>query len=73
MKKNKYLKLCFFQDIIFFVMNYLFSFPEHARQFFLYLLHFNGDHDNPEIVYPPLRIIQISPHISTDSDKKTPI
>ena len=72
MGENKYLKLSFFQDIIFFVVNYLLSFPEHARQFFFYLLHFNDDHGNPEIVYPSLRIIQISPQISANSGKKLP-
>jgi hypothetical protein len=61
MGENKYLKLSFFQDIIFFVVNYLWSFPEHDKQFFLYLLHSNDDHDNPEIVYPPLKVIHIFP------------
>jgi hypothetical protein len=61
MEENKYLKLGFFQDIILFVVSYLWSFPEHAKKIFLHLLHANDDHDNPEISYPPLKIIKISP------------
>jgi hypothetical protein len=72
MGENKYLKLSFFQDIIFFVVNYLWSFPEHAKQIFLYLLHSNDDHDNPEIVYPPLKVIQIFPQFITDFDQNLP-
>jgi hypothetical protein len=72
MGENKYLKLSFFQDIIFFVINYLLSFPEHAKQIFLHLLHANDDHDNLEIVYPPLKFIQISPQFITDFDQNLP-
>jgi hypothetical protein len=72
MGENKYLKLSFFQDIIFFVINYLLSFPEHAKQIFLYLLHSNDDHENLEIVYPPLKVIHISPQFITDFDQNLP-
>jgi hypothetical protein len=72
MGENKYLKFSFFQDIIFFFINYLLSFLEHAKQIFLHLLHGNGDHDNLEIVYPPLKFIQISPQFITDFDKNLP-
>jgi hypothetical protein len=72
MGENKYLKLSFFQDIIFFVINYLLSFPEHAKQIFLHLLHANDDHDNIEIVYPPLKVIWISPQFITDFDQNLP-
>jgi hypothetical protein len=72
MEENKYLKLDFYQGIILFVVIFLWSFREHARQFFLHLLHANDDHDNPEIVYPPLKIIQISPQFITDFDKNLP-
>jgi hypothetical protein len=60
MEENKYLKLGVFQDIILFVVNYLWSFLELAKQILPHLLHENDDHDNPEIVYPPLSIIIIS-------------
>jgi hypothetical protein len=72
MGENNYLKLSFFQDIIFFVVNYLWSFHEHDKQIFLYLLHSNDDHDNPEIVYPPLKVIQIFPQSITDFDRNLP-
>jgi hypothetical protein len=57
---------------MFFVVNCLFSFPEHAKQIFLHLLHANDDHDNLEIVYPPLEIIQISPQFMADFDQNIP-
>jgi hypothetical protein len=72
MEENKYLKFYFFQGIILFVVSCLWSFPEHARQFFLHLLHENDDHENPEIVYPCLKIIQVSPQFITDFDKNLP-
>jgi hypothetical protein len=72
MEENKYLKLDFFQGIILFVISYLWSFPKHARQIFLHLLHANDDHDNLEIAYPPLKIIQISPEFITDFDQNLP-
>jgi hypothetical protein len=72
MGKNKYLKLSFLQDIIFFVINYLLSFPEHAKQIFLYLLHSNDDHENPALVYPSLKVVHISPHCITDFDQNLP-
>jgi hypothetical protein len=72
MEENKYLKLDFFQGILLFVISCLWSFPEHARQIFLYLLHANDDHDNLEIIYPPLKVIQISPQFITDFDKNIP-
>ena len=53
-------------------MNYLWSFPECAKQFFLYLLHSNDDHDNPKIAYPPLKIIQIYPQFITDFNQNLP-
>jgi hypothetical protein len=70
MGERKYLKLSFFQDIIFFVLNYILSFPEHAKQIFLYLLHSNDDHENLAIIYPPLKVIHISPQLITDFDQK---
>jgi hypothetical protein len=72
MGENKYLKLTFFQEIIFFVINHLLSFPEHAKQFFLYLLHLNDDHHNLALVYPPLKLEHISPHCITDFDQNLP-
>jgi hypothetical protein len=72
MGENKYLKLSFFQDIIFFVIDYLFSFPEHAKKVVLYLLHSNEDHENPTIVYPPLKFIHVSPQFITDFDQNLP-
>jgi hypothetical protein len=39
---------------------------------FLHLLHENNDHDNPEIAYPPLNIIQIYPQFITDFDQNLP-
>jgi hypothetical protein len=68
MEENQHLILGFFQDIILFVVSCLWSFPEHARQIFLHLLHAN---DDPEIVYP-LEIIQMSPQFITDFDKTLP-
>jgi hypothetical protein len=72
MGENKYQKLSFFQDIILFVINYLFSFPEHDKQNFLHMLHENDDHDNIEIVYPPLKVIHVSPQFITDFDQNLP-
>jgi hypothetical protein len=70
MEGNKYLKLSFFQDIIFFVISCLWSFPEHARQIFIYLLHSNDDRENLAIVYPTLKVLHTSPHCITDFDQK---
>jgi hypothetical protein len=72
MGENKYLKLSFFQDIIFFVINYLLSFPENAKQIFLHMLHANDDHDNLEIAHPHLTVIQISPQFVTNFDQNLP-
>ena len=72
MEENKYLKLDFFQGISLFVKSFLWSFLEHARQIFLHLLHANNDHDNPEMAYPLLNIIQISPQFITDFDQNLP-
>ena len=72
MGENKYLKLSFFQDIMFFVIDYLLSFPEHAKQFFLYLLHSNDDHENLAIVYPPPKVLHISHHFIIDFDQNLP-
>jgi hypothetical protein len=65
-------KLCFFQDIIFFIIYYLSSFHEHDKKKFLYLLHSNDDHDNPEIVHLHVKSIQISPHFIIDFDQNSP-
>jgi hypothetical protein len=72
MEENKYLKLGFFQGIVLFVVSYQWSFPKHARQMFLHLLHANDDHDNIEMVYPPLKIIQTSPQFIIDFDQNLP-
>jgi hypothetical protein len=72
MEGNKYLKLDFFQGILLFVISFLWSFLEHARQIFLHLLHANNDHDNPEMTYPLRNIIQISPQFITVSDQNLP-
>jgi hypothetical protein len=72
MGENKYLKLIFFQDIIFFVTKYLLSFPGHAKQFFIYQLHSNDDHENIAIVYPPPKVVHISPHFIIDFDQNLP-
>jgi hypothetical protein len=73
MGEKKCLKLSFFEDIIFFVTKYLLSFPKHAKQIFLYLLHSNDDHVNLAIVYPPLEVVHAYPHYITDFDKKNSI
>jgi len=72
MGENKYLKLSFFQDIIFFVTKYVFSFPKHAKQIFLYLLNSNDDHENISIVYIPLKFVHISPQFINDFDQNLP-
>jgi hypothetical protein len=72
MEENKYLKLDFFQGILLFVISCLWSFLEHAKQIFLYLLHSNDDHENLAIVYPPLKVVHAYPHCITDFDKKIP-
>ena len=36
------------------------------------MLHANDDHDNLEIVYPPLKFIQISPQFINDFDQNLP-
>jgi len=69
MGENKYLKLFFVQDIIFFSIKYLWSFPEHAKQYFLYPLHSCDDHVNLAIVYPPLKVVHISPQFVTNFDQ----
>ena len=69
MEENKYLNLDFFQGILFFVIICLWSFLEHVKQFFLYLLHSNDDHENLAIVYPPLKFVHIFPHGITDFDQ----
>jgi hypothetical protein len=72
MEENKYLKLDIFQGILLFVISCLWSFPERSRQIFVHLLHANNDHDNTEIAYPPLKIIQIYPQFITDFDQNFP-
>jgi hypothetical protein len=72
MGENKYLKLSFFQNIIFYIINYLLSFPEHAKQVLLYLLHSNHDHENLSLVYPPLKVVHIFPHSITNFDQNIP-
>jgi hypothetical protein len=72
MEENKYLKLDFLQGIILFVVSCFWSFFEHARQTFLHLFHANDDHDNPEILYPPLKVIQITPQFITNLDQNLP-
>jgi hypothetical protein len=72
MEENKYLKMDFFQGILFFVISCLWSFLEHAKQIFLYLLHSNDDHENLAIVYPPLKVVHAYPHCITDFDKNYP-
>ena len=72
MGENKYLKLSFFQDIIFFVINYLLSFLEHAKQIFIFLLHSNNNHENISLVYPPLKFVHIFPHCIIDFDQNLP-
>jgi hypothetical protein len=48
------------------------SFPEHAKQIFLYLLHSNDDHENLAIVYHPPKFVHISPHFITYFDQNIP-
>ena len=72
MEENKYLKLEFFQGILLFVISFLWSFPEHARKKFIYLLHYNDDHGNLAIVYPPLKFVHAYPHYITDFDQTIP-
>jgi hypothetical protein len=66
MEENRYLKWDFFQGILLFVINCLWSFHENARRVFLYLLHSNDHHENIAIVYPPLKIVHACPHCITD-------
>jgi hypothetical protein len=72
MEENKYLNLEFFQGILLLGISCLWSFHEHAKQIFLYLLHSNYDHENLEIIYPPLKFVHAYPHCITDFDKKVP-
>jgi hypothetical protein len=72
MEENKYFKSGFFQNIVWFVVHYLWSFLEHVKQAFLHLPHANDDHDNPEVAYPPLKIIQISHQFVNDFDQNIP-
>ena len=72
MGENKYLKLSFFQDIIFFVIHYLLSFPEHANKVFPYLIHSNNDHEKLEVIYPPLKFIHTPPQFITNFDQNLP-
>jgi hypothetical protein len=72
MEENRYLKWDLFQSILLFVISYLCSFLEHAKQIFLYLLHFNDDHEKLAIIYPPLKVAHAYPHCITDFDKKIP-
>jgi hypothetical protein len=70
MKENKCSKWDFFQIILLFVISCLWSFLENARQVLLCLLHANNDHDNPENIYPPLKITRTSPQFITHFDKE---
>jgi hypothetical protein len=72
MGENKYLKLSFFQNIIFFVINYLLSFPEHAKKNIIYLLHSNDDHESLAILYPPPKFVHIYPQCIIDFDQNFP-
>jgi hypothetical protein len=71
MKENKCSKWDFFQIILLFVIICLWSFLENARQFLLFLLHANNDHDNLEKIYPPLKITRTSPQFITHFDTKS--
>jgi hypothetical protein len=62
MKESKYSKWDPFQSILLFVISCLYSFLEHAAQFFLYLCHCNEDHEKLAVVYPPLDVSHAYPH-----------
>jgi hypothetical protein len=69
MEENRYSKWDLFQSILLFVISYLFSFLEHAKQVFLYLLHLDDNHEKLAIIYPPLKVAHAYPHCITDFDK----
>ena len=70
MKENKRSKWDFFQIILLFVISCLWSLLENARQVFICLLHPNNDHDNPENIYPTLKITRTSTQFITHFDKE---
>jgi hypothetical protein len=70
MKENKCSKWDFFQIILLFVISCLWSFLKNARQVLLFLLHANNDNENPENIYPPLKITRTSPQFITHFDKE---
>jgi hypothetical protein len=70
MEEKRYLKWDSFQGILLFVINCLWSFHENTRRVFLYLLHYNDDLENLEIVCPPLKVVHAYPHSITNFDKK---
>jgi hypothetical protein len=72
MKEKKYFKSGFFQNIIWFVVEYLWFFLEYAKHVSLHLLHVNDDRHNPKVAYPPLKIIQISHQFVDDLDQNIP-
>jgi hypothetical protein len=69
MEENRYSKWDLFQSILLFVISYFFSFLEHAKQVFIYLLHLDDNHEKLEIIYPPLKVTHAYPHCITDFDK----
>jgi hypothetical protein len=70
MEENRYLKWDYFQGILLFVINCLWSFHENTRRVFLYLLHYNDDLKSLEIACPPLKVVHAYPHCITDFDEK---
>jgi hypothetical protein len=73
MEENRYFKWKFFQGILLFFISCFWSLPKHAKHVFLHLLHANHDHDNFEVSFPPLKIIQISPQFIVDLDQNIPL
>ena len=70
MRENRYSKWDLLQSILLFIVSFLCSFFEHAKQTFFYLLYLNNDHERLAIIFPPLYVAHAYPRLVVDSDKK---
>jgi hypothetical protein len=65
-----YSKWDLLQSILLLLLSCLFSFLEHAKRTFFYLLYLNNDHEILAIIFPPLYVAHAYPHLVIGSDKK---
>jgi hypothetical protein len=65
--KTRYQRLSFLDDILFFGINYLLSFPEHIKRVFHFFLHVNDDHRST-LVDSSLKTVDIPSSCIVDCD-----